>query len=99
MLIVHIDTVYFHCSKAIVRSKLWDEKTKIDRKSLPSTGTILAELSQGKLGGEAYDRDAPERIKAQLILRAVMRRACAGHPRLASRMRGDAWIARAYSRA
>jgi uncharacterized protein len=66
VLIVHIETVYFHCSKAIVRSKLWDEKTKIDRKSLPSTGTILAELSQGKLGGEAYDRDAPERIKAQL---------------------------------
>ncbi len=66
VLITHIDTVYFHCSKAIVRSRLWDEKTKIDRKSLPSTGTILAELSQGRLGGEAYDRDAPERIKAQL---------------------------------
>ncbi len=66
VLIVHIETVYFHCSKAIVRSRLWDEKTKIDRKSLPSTGTILAELSHGKLGGEAYDRDAPERIKAQL---------------------------------
>jgi PPOX class probable FMN-dependent enzyme len=66
VLIVHIETVYFHCSKAIVRSKLWDEKTKIDRKSLPSTGSILAELSHGRLGGEAYDRDAPERIKAQL---------------------------------
>ncbi len=66
VLIVHIESAYFHCSKAIVRSKLWDEKTKIDRKSLPSTGTILAELSQGKLGGEAYDRAAPERIKAQL---------------------------------
>jgi uncharacterized protein len=66
VLIVHIETVYFHCSKAIVRSRLWDEKTKIDRKSLPSTGAILAELSYGKLGGEAYDRDAPERIKAQL---------------------------------
>jgi uncharacterized protein len=66
VLIVHIETVYFHCSKAIVRSRLWDEKTKIDRKSLPSTGAILAELSHGKLGGEAYDRDAPERIKAQL---------------------------------
>jgi hypothetical protein len=49
-----------------VRSKLWDETTKIDRKSLPSTGTIIAELSKGKLGGEAYDREAPERIKAQL---------------------------------
>ena len=66
VLIVHVESIYFHCSKAIVRSNLWDETTKIDRKSLPSTGTIIAELSQGKLGGEKYDREAPERIKAQL---------------------------------
>ena len=66
VLIVHIESIYFHCSKAVVRSKLWDEATKIDRNSLPSTGTIVAELSQGRLGGEAYDRAAPERIKAQL---------------------------------
>ena len=66
VLIVHIESVYFHCSKAIVRAKLWDPTTQVDRKSLPSTGTIIAELSQGKLGGEKYDREAPERIKAQL---------------------------------
>ena len=66
VLIVHIETAFFHCSKAIVRSKLWDPATQIDRKSLPSTGTIVAELSQGTLGGETYDREAPERIKAQL---------------------------------
>jgi PPOX class probable FMN-dependent enzyme len=66
VLIVHIETIFFHCSKAIVRSKLWDEATKIDRKSLPSTGSIIAEVSQGRLGGEAYDRDAPERIKSML---------------------------------
>jgi len=66
ILIVHIESIYFHCSKAIVRSKLWEEATKIDRKSLPSTGTIIADLSSGKFGGEIYDREAPERIKAQL---------------------------------
>ena len=66
VLIVHVESAYFHCSKAIVRSKLWDEATKIDRKSLPSTGSIIAELSKGRLGGEAYDREMPERIKAQL---------------------------------
>lgn len=66
VLIVHIETAFFHCSKAVVRSKLWDPAAQIDRKSLPSTGTIVAELSQGTLGGETYDREAPERIKAQL---------------------------------
>ncbi len=66
VLVVRIESIYFHCSKAIVRSKLWDTETKIDRKSLPSTGTIVAELSKGRLGGEEYDRAMPERIKAQL---------------------------------
>jgi hypothetical protein len=66
VLVVHIDSIFFHCSKAIVRSKLWDEATKIDRESLPSTGAIIAEVSAGKFGGETYDRDAPARIKAML---------------------------------
>ena len=66
VLIVHIESIYFHCSKAIVRSKLWDETAKRDRASLPSTGTIIAELSQGRSGGADYDKAAPERIQAQL---------------------------------
>ena len=66
VLLVHVETVFFHCSKAIVRSKLWDEATKIDRKSLPSTGTIIAEVSNGRLGGADYDRAAPERIEKML---------------------------------
>jgi PPOX class probable FMN-dependent enzyme len=66
VLIVHIESIYFHCSKAMVRSKLWDEKAKVDRALLPSTGTIIAELSQGRLGGADYDRALPERIKTQL---------------------------------
>ena len=66
VLIVHIERVYFHCSKAIVRSRLWEEATKIDRGRLPSAGTLVAELTEGTLGGEAYDREAPQRIKATL---------------------------------
>ncbi len=66
VLIVHIERIYFHCSKAIVRSRLWDEATKIDRRSLPSAGALVAELTQGEAGGEAYDRELPERIKATL---------------------------------
>jgi PPOX class probable FMN-dependent enzyme len=66
VLVVHVETVYFHCAKAIMRSKLWDEASKVDRKSLPSTGAILAELSNGKAGGEQYDRELPERHRAML---------------------------------
>lgn len=66
VLVVHIETIFFHCSKAVVRSKLWHEATRIERSSLPSTGTIIAELSAGQYGGEAYDRELPERIKSVL---------------------------------
>ncbi len=66
VLIVTVERIYYQCSKAIVRSKLWDASRHVDRKSLPSAGMILAELTDGKLGGEAHDRAAPERIKATL---------------------------------
>jgi len=66
VLVVHVETCFFHCSKAVVRAKLWDEASRIDRASLPSTGSIIAEVSQGKMGGEEYDRAAPARIKSML---------------------------------
>ena len=53
VLVVHVESVYFQCAKAIVRSKLWDPATKVDRKSLPTAGKILAEISDGKIGGES----------------------------------------------
>jgi hypothetical protein len=66
VLVVHVETVYFQCSRAIVRSKLWDADRQIERAALPSVGTILADLSQDRLGGEAYDRELPERVRTTL---------------------------------
>jgi hypothetical protein len=66
VIIVAVERVYYQCSKAIVRSKLWDPASQIDRKSLPSAGTILDALTDGKLGGQAHDLNAPARIKETL---------------------------------
>jgi PPOX class probable FMN-dependent enzyme len=66
VLIVAVDTVFYQCAKAIVRSKLWDDTYRVERKSLPSAGTILAELTGGTLGGAEHDRTAPERLKATI---------------------------------
>src|SRR5215468_1679931 len=66
VLIVKVDTVFYQCAKAIVRSKLWDASRHVERKSLPSAGTILADLTDGKLGGAEHDRTAPERLKATI---------------------------------
>ena len=66
VLVVDIETVFFHCAKAIVRAKLWDPASQVDRKSLPSAGKIIADVSGGKLGGEQYDKEAPARIQSML---------------------------------
>ena len=66
VLVIKVDKVFFQCAKAIVRSKLWDPKTQIERASLPTAGVILAEITDGKLGGPEHDRLAPERMKATI---------------------------------
>jgi PPOX class probable FMN-dependent enzyme len=63
VLVVTVDRVYFQCQKALVRSKLWDPASRIERSALPSTGTMIAALSQGTVDGEAFDRAYPERLK------------------------------------
>jgi uncharacterized protein len=63
VLVVTVERAYFQCTKAIIRSKLWDPATQVDRKTLPTPGSILAELTGGKMGGPEHDRLAPERIK------------------------------------
>jgi len=66
VLVVHVETVYFQCSRAIARSRLWDTDTRIERSSLPSTGTILSDLSNASINGETYDQTQEERVKATL---------------------------------
>jgi len=66
VLIVAVESVFYQCAKAIVRSKLWDATRHVDRRTLPSAGTILAELTGGKLGGTEHDRTAPDRLKATI---------------------------------
>jgi PPOX class probable FMN-dependent enzyme len=66
VIIVTVESVYFQCSKAIIRSRLWDASRHVDRASLPSNGTILAAITKGEMGGEEYDRAYPERLKATI---------------------------------
>jgi uncharacterized protein len=66
VLIVTVEKAYFQCTKAIVRSKLWEPASKVDRKTLPTPGSIIAELTDGKMGGPEHDRLAPERVKATI---------------------------------
>jgi uncharacterized protein len=42
-LLVSITEVFFHCGKALIRSKLWDPSRHIPRDSFPSLGRIVAD--------------------------------------------------------
>jgi PPOX class probable FMN-dependent enzyme len=66
VLVIAVDKVFFQCAKAIVRSKLWDPSTQVERSTLPTSGKILAEISGGKVGGDEHDRAAVERLKATI---------------------------------
>lgn len=66
VLLIAVEKVFFQCAKAIVRSKLWDPATKVERSTLPTPGSILAEITDGKHGGPAHDAAAPERMKATI---------------------------------
>ena len=66
VIVVAVDRIYYQCAKAIVRSKLWDATRHVDRRSLPSAGAILADLTQGRMGGPEHDRAAPARLEATL---------------------------------
>ncbi len=66
VIVVTAESVYFQCPKALVRSELWNPAKQIDRKSLPSTGTMLASITRGATDGEAYDKAYPARLKATI---------------------------------
>jgi PPOX class probable FMN-dependent enzyme len=63
VIVMTVDEIYFQCARAIVRSDLWNPDRRVDPKSLPTPGQILAEMSENRVGGEDYDRAWPERAR------------------------------------
>ena len=66
VIVVRVERVYFQCPKALVRSDLWNPTKHVERRSLPSSGTILADITRGQVGGAEYDAAYPERLKATI---------------------------------
>jgi PPOX class probable FMN-dependent enzyme len=66
VLVVDVHTVYFQCSRALLRSKLWDPQAQVPRSALPSVGRILSDLTAGTFDGATYDRELPARVAGTL---------------------------------
>ncbi|MBO1081200.1 pyridoxamine 5'-phosphate oxidase family protein [Roseomonas haemaphysalidis] len=63
VMVVTVREVYFQCARALIRSGLWRADSHVDPRSLPTPGQILAEMSQGRVGGDTYDRSWGERAR------------------------------------
>lgn len=66
VIVMTVDAAYFQCSRAIVRSDLWNAERHVARSSLPSPGKILADATAGKIEAGAYDQELPGRIASTL---------------------------------
>jgi len=70
VIVVTVEAAYFQCSRAVVRADLWNPAAHVDKRALPSAGTILRDISARAateaFDGEAYDKALPERVRATL---------------------------------
>jgi len=64
--VLHIDVheAYFHCGKALMRSKLWAADTRVERAVMPSIGEVIHD--QTGLGERENQDVIYERYKTQL---------------------------------
>ena len=69
VVIVTVDEAFLQCSKALVRSRLWEQDAKVDRKALPTLGRMIADVVDAKASAEtvrsydeAIDRNAKEEL-------------------------------------
>jgi uncharacterized protein len=66
VVIVQVDSVYFQCSRAMIRSDLWNPDKHVEASCLPTPGQILAALTESRVGGAEYDRAWPDRARQTL---------------------------------
>lgn len=64
-LIVEVDEAYFHCGKALLRSKLWAQEAQVERSSFPTLGRIVAEQTKAVDAAEA-DANLEEAYRTRL---------------------------------
>jgi PPOX class probable FMN-dependent enzyme len=66
VIVVQVETVFFQCSRAVFRAKLWEAEQQIDRRSLPSLGRMISDISQARIDARQYDDGLYDRLKSSL---------------------------------
>jgi PPOX class probable FMN-dependent enzyme len=65
-ILVDIDEAYTQCSKAFLRSQLWDAQFHIDPSSMPTGGEVLRAIQGDHFDAKAYDSERKERYSRRL---------------------------------
>jgi len=60
-ILIDIEEAYTQCSKAFLRSQLWDPANFTDRATLPTNGEIMRSIQGESFDAEAYDAARAER--------------------------------------
>jgi PPOX class probable FMN-dependent enzyme len=59
-LVIDIDEVFTHCSKAFLRAQLWDPERYVPREDLPSNGELMRSINPA-VDPETYDAERADR--------------------------------------
>src|SRR5690606_22910928 len=68
-IMVEVVEAFLHCSKALLRARLWQEDARVDRAVLPSLGRMIADVVDRRAGAETvaeYDRLIERSIEEHL---------------------------------
>jgi PPOX class probable FMN-dependent enzyme len=60
-ILVSVEQAYTQCSKALIRSDLWNPERHISRSELPSSGQIIRSLNDPDFDADQYDRERAAR--------------------------------------
>ena len=64
--LVDIDEAYTQCSKAFLRSQLWDPQRFVDPASMPTSGQVHRAIQGERFDADAYDRERAERYRQRV---------------------------------
>jgi hypothetical protein len=64
VLMISVREAYFHCGKALMRSRLWSKEAQVERAVLPSISQVIHD--QTKLGEPESQADVEARYRTQL---------------------------------
>lgn len=63
--LVDIEEVYLHCGKALIRSKLWDPASQVERTAMPTMGRMVADQVNG-IDSEEVESNYQNALKTSL---------------------------------